>query len=513
MNILLNGLIFFPLIAAMMLFLVPRDKQSVFKYAPISVALVQLVASLVLAFAYAPQSGFAFQTRFTWLPFLGIEYHTGVDGLSLSLTLLTTLFVPVALWVAPQKELSFQSLILVMMSGMIGTVLSLNLFQFYIFWELMLIPAFFLIGFWGKSERKIPILSKFFIYTMAGSLILLFSILYLGAQAYQLNKVWTFSLLDLYQLNLHGNLTSHLLFLGFALAFLIKAPLFPFHTWLPDTYCEAPTMVTFLLSGVMAKMGIYGLIRIVFPIFPNSIDFWFPALAGLAVIGTLYGAVVALGQTDLKRLVAYSSMSHMSMILLGVFVWNPTSVTGSMYQVINHAIATGGLFLLLALLEKHHGSTELDSLGGLAKTSPIFAFIFVTFVFSSIGVPGLNGFIGEFMILIGTFTRAQGLAAVAALSLIFSAAYMLRATQKTVFGPASAVAQHEWTLATSHKGILVPFVLAVFVLGVYTSPLTSQLQPVARSVTQNYKKSTQVQTESVSIEMHLRQPHTQGGHL
>ncbi|PIQ25148.1 hypothetical protein COW36_22840 [bacterium (Candidatus Blackallbacteria) CG17_big_fil_post_rev_8_21_14_2_50_48_46] len=475
MNHLLSLLIFLPFVGGLALLALARKAEHLVKPSAIVIALLDLLLAAAVLLRFQPQNLFQMEEKLNWIPRFGIEYHLAVDGISLFLVLLIPVFILIAMLMAYASKKaypgSFFALLLLFEAGLLGTVLALNLFLFYLFWELMLIPAFFMIGLWGGPKRKQAVL-KFVIYTMVGSLVLLFSILYLGVQYHAKTGDWSFSLPVLYQLHLPLTPLVDLLFFGFALAFLIKVPLFPLHTWLPDTYQEAPSLVTFLLSGLMAKMGIYGLIRIVVPLFPESMTQWAPYLSGLAVLGVVYGAFAALGQTNLKRLLAYSSFSHMSLLALGVFSWNQSSLQGTLYHIINHAVATGALFLLVSLIEEHYGTTEIAELGGLAKPAPLFAVLFSLFSFASIGVPGLNGFVGEFLILLGVTTHSPLLGAGAALTLILSAAYMLWLNQRFLFGAFHAPQREtSLTLAPLCQAVFVPLVLAVVLMGLYTAPV------------------------------------------
>jgi NADH-quinone oxidoreductase subunit M len=484
-SILLSLLIFFPLLSGAVLLLLPRRFGAQVRMAAVGIAALEAVLSLVLFCQFQAQPSLQFTEQRPWIPSLGIEYHLGVDGLSLMLIVLTTLFTVIAMLASwnqvEHRPGSYFSLILLFEAGLIGTALAVDLVLFYLFWELMLIPVFFLIGIWGGAKR-IQAVTKFVIYTMAGSLVLLLSILYLGVQYHQKTGAWTFNLLDLYQVPMGLHWSAELLFFGFALAFLIKIPIFPLHTWLPDAYAEAPTPITFLLSGIMAKMGIYGLLRISLPLFPEVVAKWAPILSIVAIIGLVYAAVTALAQTDIKRLIAYSSISHLGLIALGVFTWNLSSLNGTLYHIVNHAVATGALFLLVHLLETRTGTRDIRELGGLATSAPIFAVIFMLMTFASIGVPGLNGFVGEFLILLGVTTHQPILGAMAATTLIFSAAYMLWLTQRFLFGPQTELVKtHEnLELAPRQVLLLTPFILAVIVMGIYTAPVIDRIEPTVK---------------------------------
>jgi NADH-quinone oxidoreductase subunit M len=474
MNSFLSLLILLPLAGGIILMAASRKASSTVRVAALVIAVLELALTLGVVSRFETGALLQMQEKMSWIPRFGIEYHLGLDGINLLLVILIPIFILLAMLMthSSQKHYpgSFYALLLLFQAGLIGTVLSMNLFLFYVFWEMMLIPMFFLIGLWGGAARKGAVL-KFVIYTMAGSLVLLLSILYLGVQYHAKTGEWSFSLPVLYQMRTFLSPLADLLFVGFALAFLIKVPLFPLHTWLPDTYTEAPPAVTFLLSGLMAKMGIYGLLRITIPLFPQSMQTWAPFLSVLAVIGIIYGAITALGQTDLKRLIAYSSMSHMSLLILGVFTWNHASLQGTLYHVVNHAVATGALFLLAGLLEEHYGTTDIQALGGVARQAPMFATLFLLMTFASIGVPGLNGFVGEFLILLGVTVHSPVLGMGAALTLILSAAYMLWLCQRILFGAVKAPRPEGLRITPLQGLLLAPLVLAAILMGLYTQPV------------------------------------------
>ncbi len=498
----LSVLIFLPLIVGFILLALPERLNKISQTLALGTAAVNLGLSLFVWSQMATAGGLQMVQKLSWIPQWGIAYHIGIDGISIFLVLLTTLFTLLAGAYAyhngPERSAGkFYALTLILSSGMIGTVLSVNLILFYLFWELMLIPMYFLIGIWGGSQRTRAV-THFVIYTMLGSLVLLFSFLYLAVQVEARTGTLSFDLTylmgTLAQMSSEGGVTAvqHALFFGLALAFLIKLPVFPFHTWLPNTYTEAPAVVTFLLSGVMAKMGVYGLIRIAVPLFPDSMRYLGPTLSGMAIIGIVYGAVLALGQTDLKRLIAYSSFSHMGLIALGVFSWNAISLNGVTYHIMNHAVATGCLFLLVGLIEKHHGTTEISKLGGLAEKMPVFAFLFLLSSFASIGVPLLNGFVGEFMILLGVATYSPLFTFLAALTLILSAGYMLNLIQRFLFGPLTLPGD-AFKLRSTDWLAIGPLCVLMVLMGIYTQPFTRYIAPAVKHTLTHYQTQLHVQ--------------------
>lgn len=493
-DLLLTFLIFAPLILGLFLLIVPERFSHYSKTLALGGAVLTSLMSFYLWSQMELNGQLQFVQQLDWIPFWGVQYHVGVDGISLFLVLLSTVFPLLAMlyaWYRIENGAGrFFALLLIFEAGLIGTSVAMDLFLFYMFWELMLLPMFFLIGLWGGPQRKKAVM-KFFIYTMAGSLIFLLSIIYLATQFYTQHHEWTFNLQQLITHDPFARPMADLLFVGFCMAFLIKLPLFPLHTWLPDTYVEAPTEVTFLLSGVMAKMGVYGLVRIAFPLFPEVISRWAPIFSGLAILGIIYGAILAIGQTNIKRLVAYSSISHLGLIALGVFSWNSLSIEGVVYHMMNHAVATGALFLMVGLLEQRYGTTEIKELGGLAQHAPIFASAFILLTFASIGVPGLNGFVGEFMILLGVAGHNILFTMAAALTLILSAAYMLWLTQRFLFGPSQLPEKQESQAPKLQIAAIAPLCILCILMGLYTAPFTQQIGPAVKKLIASQVKLTQ----------------------
>ncbi len=429
-----------------------------------------------------------------WIPEYGITYYVGVDGISLFLVVLTSFLLPVILlasWTEITKRVrEYIFFMLALQTGMLGAFLSLNLFLFYLFWEAMLIPMYFVIGIWG-GPRRIYATIKFFIYTMVGSLLMLVGILVLAHLHHQQFGVLTFDyfgvgeatgLLDTQILSDGAPWwqTQGWLFGAFALAFAIKIPMFPFHTWLPDAHVEAPTPGSAVLAGVLLKLGTYGFVRYALPLFPQAVldlSFW---VIALSCVGIVYGALVAMVQTDVKKLVAYSSVSHMGFIVLGTFALNPQGLQGSILQMVNHGISTGALFILVGMLYERRHEREITAFGGLGHVMPVFAAFFLVTTLSSIGLPALNGFVGEFLILLGAFAASPGAAVVATTGVILSAAYMLWMVRRVFFGPVV----HEVNLRLSDLSAREKLVAAVLVIpmvwiGVYPA---SFLTPMSASV-------------------------------
>jgi NADH-quinone oxidoreductase subunit M len=370
----------------------------------------------------------------------------------------------------------YMALMLVLEGAMIGTFTALDTFVFYLFWELVLIPMYFLIGIWG-GERRIYATVKFFIYTVVGSLLMLVSLIGLYGAYYQANGSYSTDLVQLMTLSIPYH-TQYWMFAAFALAFAIKVPLFPLHTWLPDAHVEAPTGGSVVLAGVMLKMGTYGFYRFAIPLFPEAAIAWGPIIVGLSAIAIVYGALVALVQDDIKKLVAYSSVSHMGAVMLGLFAFTDAGAAGSVVQMLNHGVSTGALFLLVGVLYERRHTRAIAEYGGLSKVMPGFAVVFLIVTFSSIGLPGLNGFVGEFLILLGAFKYAPIPAVLSTTGVIFGAAYMLWAYQRMMFGP---LTHHENKQLSDLKPrewlYLAPLVVLIFVMGLYPQPMLDRIQP------------------------------------
>ena len=452
---LLGWVTMLPLFGAALVLLVPQEEESIHRGLGLLTAIVTFVVSLLVLTGFdAAQAGFQMEVNRSWIAPLGIRFHLGVDGISLWLVLLTTFLIPVTL-LSPQaigirniRVREFTAAMLILETGMIGAFLALDLFVFYVFWELMLIPMYFIIGIWG-GERRFYAAIKFVIYTLCGSLLMLVAILYLYAQFHAATGGYSFDYAQLSHLTLPA--TPQLLcFAAFALAFAIKVPIFPLHTWLPDAHVEAPTGGSVILAGVMLKFGAYGFLRFALPMFPLAAAQAAPLIAILAVIGIVYGALMAYVQDDAKKLVAYSSVSHLGFVVLGILTLNPTGIQGAVYQMLAHGISTGGLFLGVGLLYDRRHSRKLADFGGLWAKTPVFAACLLVIVLASVGLPGLCGFVGEFLVLIGTFTAQKlwapaGLSGyfpapklmggIAASAVIISAMYLLGMYQRLMFGP------------------------------------------------------------------------------
>ncbi len=439
----LTTIVFLPLVGALLLFLLPSDKFV--RILAFIIAVVEFVFSLGILEKF---DGASAQLQLVeiipWIPQFGINYFIGVDGISLWLILLTTFLTPITIlasWKAIDKKVkSFHFCMLLLETAMLGTFLAMDAILFYSFWELMLIPMYLLIGVWG-GDRRIYASVKFFIYTMVGSVFMLVAIIALMYYAKAQLGVISASFLDFYKLKVPFEANNYLspqtlMFFAFALAFAIKVPMFPLHTWLPDAHVQAPTPGSVILAGVLLKMGTYGFLRLAIPLFPEASEYFALIFIGLAVFGIIYGALVAMVQPDMKKLVAYSSVSHLGYVILGLFTFNVYGVSGGLYQMLNHGISTGALFLLVGMIYERTHSREISKYGGLAKALPLFTVAFFITTLSSIAVPGTNGFIGEFLILLGAFQRSKILAGIAVTGVIWGAVYMLWMFKRVFFGSA-----------------------------------------------------------------------------
>jgi NADH-quinone oxidoreductase subunit M len=484
----LSVIVFLPLLGAIILALFFRVKdEGTMKGWALAVMSGNFLLSLVLLLYWQDTASMQFVENVPWVAGLGISYLVGIDGISLFLVLLTTLLMPLALlggWRAVDKNVKgFLFFMLVLETGVLGVFTSLDLVLFYVFWEAMLIPAYFLIGLWGGERRRYAAM-KFFLYTMAGSALMLIGILYLATASLQTGTGFTFNLLILRGVPL--NYWEQIgLFIAFGLAFAVKAPLFPFHSWLPDAYGESVIPVTVVLAGVLSKMGIYGFLRLCLPLFPDAVPVFTPIIAVLALIGIIYGSLVALGQKNAKLLVAYSSVAHISLIILGVFVLNMQSAQGVLIQVVNHGLTVAILFLLLGMLYERRGTLEMSEMSGLWKIMPAFGFFLLVAILASVGLPGLNGFVGEFLILLGVFQINQTYAVFATLTIVLGAWYMFSLYRQIMQGPVDEGVDRNTgsvgmrDLSAWEAVALIPIVILIFVLGIFPNLVFNRTEPSA----------------------------------
>ena len=477
----LTAILFFPILGAVLLAGIPGSNRTAIRQATLLVSAIHFLIAAPLWWLYQPGGAeYQFVDRVPWIESLGIEYHLGVDGVSILLTLLTVLLTPLAVlgsWRYIEHHVKeFHILLLVLTTGMLGVFFALDLFVFYVFWELMLVPMYFIIGVWG-GERRIYAAVKFFLYTFIGGLLMLVGILALYFHHQQATGMYTTSLADLLSVDVPGSLQLAL-FLAFAIAFAIKVPMFPFHTWLPDAHVQAPAAGSVILAGVLLKMGTYGFYRFAMPLFPDAAQAAMPWIAGLAVVGIIYGAMVALVQPNVKKLVAYSSVSHLGFVMLGLYALNATGVQGSVIQMINHGVSTGALFFICGMLYERRHTYEIAEFGGLAGVMPWFAVLFMIVTLSSIGLPGLNGFVGEFLILVGMFPSHPWMTGIATAGVILAAYYMLRMFQRVMFGDVEREENRGLPdLSGRELAVLLPLVALIVWIGVYPAPFLSRTEP------------------------------------
>ena len=481
----LSLLIFLPLFGAV-LCLFFRGQARICRWLALAVTWIVFTIAVGLFVGYGGGGGWLLYEDHAWIERWGIRYTLGLDGISLLLVLLTALTQLLAVIVSWRRrwELSFfYGVLLAMEAGIMGVFLALDLFLFYLFWELMIIPMFFLIGVWGHG-RRVYAAVKFFLYTMSGSLLMLVAIIALYLMHAEQTGTYTFALEALHNTDIPSG-AAPWLYAAFLIAFAIKVPLVPFHTWLPDAHTEAPTAGSLDLAGLLLKTGLYGLIRIAFPLFPEMAAASFPLLAVLALTGIFYGAWIAYAQSDAKRLVAYSSVAHVGFMVLGLCAWNVTAVEGSILQMFNHGITTGALFIMVGMIQHRAHSRDISDLGGLWGQMPVFSAFFLFFSLASLGLPGLNNFAGEIIILIGTFQASPVWGVLATVGVVFAAAYMLRLVQGVLWGTPKK--DHKWHDLTWDEAIVViPLAVMVLWLGLYPAPFLDVLrEPVAQMLQQS----------------------------
>ncbi|BCW99876.1 MAG: NADH:ubiquinone oxidoreductase subunit M [Armatimonadota bacterium] len=480
---------FLPLAGAALVAFIPRRATTAIKTVALLVSAATFAISVPLFFWFRTGTpGMQFTVDVPWITLLGqqaIRYSVGIDGISLFMVLLTTFLTMIAIAGSfagiKDREREYYALMLMLETGMLGVFVALDLVLFYVFWEAMLIPMYFIIGVWG-GPRRIYAAVKFFIYTMAGSLLMLVAIIAMAVIKYQATGVLTFSVQELYGLEMARG-TQTLLFLAYALAFAIKVPMFPFHTWLPDAHVEAPTAGSVILAGVLLKMGTYGFLRFCIPFFPEASLAFAPVMIALGIIGIIYGALVALVQPDMKKLVAYSSVSHLGVSVLGIFVFTLQGAQGSLVQMISHGFSTGALFLLVGMIYERRHTRLIEDYGGIWASMPKYGAIFVIVTMASIGLPFLSGFVGEWLVLVGSWLANPWYAVLAATGAILSACYMLWMLQRVLQGPITRDENRSLKdLNFREMAVLVPLVAGTIWLGVYPKPFLDRMEPSVDNV-------------------------------
>jgi NADH-quinone oxidoreductase subunit M len=494
----LSFLIFFPLAGAIVLLFIKQEET--IRWTTLVFSLVEFIVSLPLFCKFdSASAAMQFLEDRWWVEAYGISYKIGIDGISLLLVLLATFLTVLCIlcsWTAITFRVKeYMISFLFLETGMIGALVSLDLVLFYVFWEVMLIPMYLLIGVWGNPARRIYAAIKFFLFTMAGSVLMLVAILALYFINAKATGKATFDVLELYKLGVPVG-TQHWLFGAFALAFAIKVPMFPFHTWLPDAHTEAPTAGSVILAGVLLKMGTYGFIRFAIPLFPNAALNLVPLISILALIGIIYGALVSMMQPDLKRLVAFSSVSHLGYVMLGMFALNTQGVQGSIYQMLNHGISTGSLFLIVGMIYERRHTRLISDFGGISKVMPVFAVFFMIVTLSSIGLPGTNGFVGEFLILLGAFRSNIVYGVLAAAGVILGAAYMLWMFQRVMFGKVTNPKNEGLKDLNAREVItLIPMVALIFLMGIYPKLFFSKMDASVDKFLKDFKTKVEMKAE------------------
>ena len=475
---LLSVMIFVPIVAGLATFVLPLSREAA-RIIGLAVSVIVVLLGIKVFLSFSGASGtFEFVEHIPINESLGISYSLGVDGISILVLAAAATLFPMVYLLFQTKEKGYYANLLIVQGAMIGAVAASDMVLFYVFWEVMLLPVFFMIGLYGGPNR-LPATIKITIYTIAGSLLMLASIIYLGIAYHAQSGEWSFAMANLSTMSLSGTAAT-MAFAGFMIAFAIKIPLFPFHTWLPDAYTEAPTATTFVLSAVMAKIGVYGVIRFVVPVFDESFARYALILACSGVIGMMYCGIAALAQKDFKRMLAFSSASHMGIIALGIFCLNIQALTGTLYQIVAHATSTGVLFLLLGIIEERTDTRNIDDFGGMAAQAPVFAVFFAVAMLASVGLPGTSGFIGEFLIILGAVKFNPLIAVGAGTTLIIGVCYMLWLFQRVFFEKANPKLAGFGDLTPIEILTILPIVILIVVMGIYPQPFIAKIEPSAQ---------------------------------
>jgi len=496
----LTLLVVIPVIGAAVVACLPRDDERLLRMVGATFAVVELLLTVALMFDFkAGEGGFQFVSQHVWIRSFGISWKLGVDGISLFLIVLTGVLFPLVI-IGPEVHKDVKGYVawmLLLETGCIGVFVALDLFLFFLFWELVLVPMYFLIGGWGY-DRRIYATLKFFLYTMVGSALMLVGILTLVFLHQRATGNLTFDVVTLATDQSIASSTARWLFLAFAASFAIKVPMFPLHTWLPDAHTEAPTGGSVILAGIMLKLGTYGFLRFGLYLFPKAAFSFAPLFLTLGVIGIVYGAIVATMQRDLKRLVAYSSVAHLGFIVLGIFGLSQQGLEGGVLQMVNHGLSTGALFFLVGMIYERRHTRQIAELGGLQRVAPLFAGVFMLVMLSSIGLPGLNGFVGEFLVLIGTFVTRRWWAVVATTGVILAAVYLLWAYQRVFHGRPEGANADFPEMSWRERMLMAPLVALIVLLGVYPRPVLERISPSVRDLVAHVEQHSDFRQPAVA---------------
>lgn len=501
----LSWIIFVPLLGVLPLLLINKNQKNLLRVTALLISLADFVLSVVLIAKFdGTTSDYQFVQRVEWIKSIGVNYYIGVDGISILLVLLTTFITVISIastWTAiTEKVKGFMIAFLMLEAGMLGVFLALDLFLFYVFWEGMLLPMYFIIGIWGGA-RRIYAAIKFILYTMVGSLLMLLAIIALYFLNYQYTGIYTFDLTVISEMPISFG-TQLWLFGAFALAFAIKVPMFPFHTWLPDAHVEAPTAGSIILAGVLLKMGTYGFARFCLPLFPDATIEFMPLISILALIGIIYGGLVSAVQKDVKSLVAFSSVAHLGFVMLGMFALNLQGLSGSIMQMVNHGISTGALFMLVGMIYERRHTRLIEDFGGIAHVMPFYTAAFIIVALSSIGLPGTNGFVGEFLILLGTLKSNVTYAVIGASGVIIAAVYMLWMVQRVFYGQVTNEKNKILTdINWREKLLIIPMIVMIFWIGIYPKPFLKMIEPSVENLVDTVKMKYQASSEEFEIDV------------
>jgi len=484
-TLILSFIIFLPAVVAFILMLTTTKIEDVRNFAFVT-TIITLILVMKIYLNFEPQGEMQFVTNVSWITKYGINYYIGVDGFSLTILMLIAILIPTSyllLWEGRTKGYWLNMLLI--QTGVTGTLLSLDIILFYFFWETMLLPIFLIIGIYGTGNKVFSTI-KVTVYTMAGSLLMFVAIVYLGVSFFNEYGHWSFQYDDLTTLSGLGANEKLYLFFAFFIAFMIKIPIFPFHTWITGTYSDAPTGAVFLLSSIMAKLGVYAVVRFMIPIFPDTFVGFSEYFVFIGIFGLIYFGIAALMQNDIKKMFAYSSASHLSLIAAGIFSLNSYGINGSLYLIIAHAIATGGLFLLIGILHYQTGFKTINDLGGIAKKAPIFTFMFAIMLFSNIGLPGTNGFVSELLIIFGIYEFNHAMGYVSAVTVLVAASFMLWMFQRAILQERKGGALPMKDLKLKEIIALTPWVILIFVMGIYPDPFIDKFEPTVTYYINNF---------------------------